>query len=142
MIVPLDPAYLAELATRISFISALLGGFAAAFFATLLTPGRTGKLINWTTGCTAVAAVALVCAAVVTAFIATGLHPAAPAGYQEIAAGQTPRTVSVLCLFIGTFALLIAVALGGWLRSRAVGITATVAAVIGGIILLWAFAGF
>ncbi len=138
----LDPAYLAELATRISFISALLGGFAAAFFATLLAPERSGKLINWATGCTAVAAVSLICAAVIMAFIAAGVHPAAPTGYQEAASAQTPRTISVLCLFIGTFALLIAVALGGWLRSRAVGITATAAAVVGGLILLWAFAGF
>ncbi len=58
----LDSAYLGELGSRIAFVSALPGRFAAAFFAALLAAPERGKLSNWAPGLAGFAAVSLLCA--------------------------------------------------------------------------------
>lgn len=138
----LHPDYLAELARQLAFISAVLGGFAATFFGTLLAATATSRTANWATGSAGVAAVCFVCSAVVTAFIATGLHPSAPPALGVVAGGGVPRALGGLCLIAGVYALLVSVALGGWLRSRAVGVTTTSASVLGAVLVTWAFLGF
>ncbi len=138
----LDPAYVAELGQRIAFVSALTGGFAAAFFAALLAAPERGKVSNWASGMAGFAAVSLLCSAFVATFIATGAHPSAPDGYLSDVLATAPRLIAALGLLFGVYGLMGAIACAGWMRSAAVGWTTTLAAAAGAVLLTWAFAGF
>lgn len=138
----LPAAYFAELARQLAFVAAVLGGFAATFFGTLLAVNSSKRVASWAAGSAAFAAACFICATLTATFIATGIHPEAPAYVAADARGDAPRLIMVLSLMLGLYALFGAIAAGGWIRSRAVGMATTAAALLGAITATWAFMGF
>ncbi len=115
-------------------ISAVLGGFALAFFGTLF--GRTeGRASAWTMGLSAAAAGAFTVTALGWALAASDLALAAAGTSLETAqalvVGFRPIHRWLSILFIGgIFLFLGALGAAGWMRSRRMGVlTATIAVV-------------
>ncbi len=131
----LHPEYLAALARQFGFLGAFLGGVSATLFVTLLTLAKPSKVVRWAIGLAAVGAAAFI----VTAYMSVGViaqsHPNAP---DVIAAG--PRTIvqvgMSLSFAIGTFALLGAIGVSGWSRSKTLGYVTTAVAVLAALPLL------
>lgn len=123
---PLAPEYLAEIARQIGALSAFLGGFAAAFFATLLALGSPRRTASWAIASAAFAAVAFVVAVVASTKLVIVLHPLAPANAGP---GGAARTLMALGFVLGTYALLLSIGLSGWLRSRRMGLVTSALAV-------------
>ncbi len=131
----LHPEYLAALARQFGFLGAFLGGVSATLFVTLLTLAKPSRVVRWAIGLAAVAAAAFI----VTAYMSVGViaqsHPNAP---DMVAAG--PRTIvqvgMSLSFAIGTFALLGAIGVSGWSRSKTLGYVTTAVAVLAALPLL------
>ena len=134
--------YFGELARQLAFVSAVLGGFAATFFGTLLAVDSPKKVAGWAASCAAVAAACFVCATLTATFIAVGTHPSAPAPVATDTVKAGPRVAMVLSMMIGLYALFGSLGAGGWVRSRAVGTATTVAAALGAAFATWAISGF
>lgn len=128
----LDPQYLAEVARQIGFVSAVLGGFCAAFLATVIGTKSESRVASWTIGTATLSAVAFVCAVIASTKLVVVLNPAAPKG--AAATAGSARLVFGLSFILGLYSLLAAIALTGWLRSRRVGAITTTIAAVGAIV--------
>ena len=129
----MTPEAYAELFRQTAFISALVAGFSFAFVGILLTSTSTKRIVGWTIAFSIAATAGLLVCALGWTLSATRM--AALAGQS---AGNTPfalpgaiqnihRTLSLT--FIGCFALfLVSLGMSGWIRSRALGVVATVVA--------------
>lgn len=137
----LSPAYLTALASQIGFLSAFLGGFAATFVATILQAEKPGRVAGWAMGLAAVAATAFVVAAVASTTLVAGSHPEAPASAALSDGLVRARIVSALGFALGAYLLLGAIGCSGWLRSRAVGWTTTIAAGLAGVFVTLSIGG-
>ena len=138
----LSPEYLAELGRQIAFLSAFLGGFAATFLATLLTSTSGGRQVTWTAASAGVAAAAFIVAVIAGTAMAVVLSPGAPAIGAEPSRINHARVAAALGFAVGIYAMLLALGLSGWIRSRKLGIATSSAAFIAGVIVTWAVAGF
>lgn len=127
----LNPDYLVELARQFSFVCAFLGGFAATFMATLLVVSPSRRIGGWAIGASACAAVAFIVGALAASMLIVVLHPHAPANITGMSAVTTARVMSGMGFLIGIHALLAAIGLSGWLRSREVGIVTSLFALFG-----------
>lgn len=138
----LAPAYLMELARQMAFLSAFLGGLAAVLLQLLLPTQGPRRLVTVAVGFTTAAAVAFIIALTGATMMTTVLHPEAPA-YVADAGGLTrARAVSTLMFMLGLYCLLVSLGLCGWIRSRATGLTTSIAAVFGVVMVTWAATGF
>lgn len=131
----LSPAYVAALASQLAALSAFLGGFAATFLATLLTLGHQSRLMTVTIALAVTSAVAFIVTVVAATMLTAVHHPAAPAFMSTVATGW-PRAIMSLGFSVGTLSLLASLGCSGWTRSRAIGWTTTVAAVIGAVLIM------
>lgn len=138
----LSPAYITALGTQIGFLSAFLGGFAATFVATILQVEKPGRVAGWAMGLAAVSATAFVVAAVTSTALVAGSHPDAPAMVALSDGLVRARIVSSLCFTLGAYLLLGAIGCSGWLRSRALGWTTSVASVLAGLLVTLSILGF
>lgn len=138
----LPPDYLAEVARQLAFVSAVLGGFAATFLATLLTARPEGRAGAWAIATSALAAVSFIVAVIATTGLAIVLNPHAPARVIAAAAIGRARLCGTLAFIVGLYALLAAIAASGFLRSRRAGRVTTAIAVLGALLATWAVAGF
>lgn len=129
---PLPPEYLAEIARQIGSLSAFLGGFAAAFFGTLLALDSPRRTASWAMASAAFAAMAFVVAVVASTKLVVVLHPQAPA---HLPPGNAARVLVGLGFLLGTYALLLSIGLSGWLRSRRMGLVTSGLAVGAGLLI-------
>lgn len=126
---PLSPAYLSDIAAQTGGLSAFLGGFAATFLGTLLAMRARGRVGAIAIGCAAVSSIAFIVAVVGSTAVVAGLHPEGPRAGATNMGG--PQVVMTLAFLLGLYALLGAIGLSGWTRSRAAGLTTGIAAAIG-----------
>ncbi|MEP0390711.1 MAG: hypothetical protein ABJ205_06925 [Erythrobacter sp.] len=138
-ITELHPEYLGDLARQFGFLGAFLGGVSATLFVTLLTLAKPSNVVRWAIGLAAVGA----CSFIVTAYMSVGVvansHPNAP---PEMA-GSSIVAIQVLMsasFGIGSLALLGAIGVSGWSRSKTLGITTTTVAFLGAVPLFLDFA--
>jgi hypothetical protein len=140
---PLAPEYLAEIGRQLAGLSAFLGGFAAAFLGTMLTLSSARRVVGWAAGGAAVAAAAFAVAVVAATSLAIALHPLAPAGAASRRADTAAaRGIAGVSFMLGMYALLVTLALSGWVRSRRLGLVTTVAASLAALAATWAIASF
>jgi hypothetical protein len=138
----LPAGYFAALAEQLAFMSAVLGGFAVTFFATLLATRSSKRVISWAIASAGVSASSLICAALAASFLAVATHPEAISSAATAAQSAGPRVTVALCLFLGIYALLAALALSGWARSRRVGWITSIGAGISALLSTWMLTGF
>ena len=138
----LPTTYLLEISRQFAFLGAFLGGFAATFLVTLLGVHANRRSTGWAVGCAAVAAICFVVSAVTAVSITIVLHPAVPANVSAGASVNAGRVISTLGFGLGVYALLAAVGLSGWTRSRRVGLVTSVCAGLGAVLVSWALTGF
>jgi len=128
----LHPEYLAALARQFGFLGAFLGGVSATLFVTLLTLAKPSKVVRWSIGLAAVGAVAFILAAYMSVGVIAQSHPKAPAMVLD----STPWAAQigmVVSFSLGTFALLAAIGVSGWSRSKVLGYVTTLAALLAAI---------
>ncbi|MBN8551310.1 MAG: hypothetical protein J0L52_00265 [Caulobacterales bacterium] len=125
----LSPAYMSTLAAQIGTMSAFLGGFSATFLGTLLALQAKGRLASWAIGCAATSSVAFIVAVVGSTGMMAGLHPDAPREVLPDLGGV--QLAMGLAFAVGLYSLLISLGLSGWSRSRAVGLTTSILAGLG-----------
>ncbi len=138
---PLASSYLVELARQLAFLSAVLGGFAATFLATLVAVDAR-RPAAWVVGLAAAAACGFIVTVVASVAITVVLHPNAPAAVVRSTSVGTARVVSGASFSVGLLALLGAIGLSGWIRSRRVGLATTSTALVGIVLVFWAIGGF
>jgi hypothetical protein len=139
---PLAPEYLAEIGRQLAALSAFLGGFAAAFLGTLLALQSPRRQVGWAAGAAAVAAAAFTVAVVAATMLAVVLHPAAPGVRNRAAEAGVARVITGLAFFVGLYALLAALGLSGWARSRRLGLVTGSVAGVAAVIATWAVVSF
>lgn len=133
---PLSPVYLSALAIQIGGMSAFLGGFAATFLGTLLAMRAKGRIATVAMSFAAVSAVALIVAVVGSTGVYSSLHPEAPGGPAQVEEVLWVRMTMALSFLLGVVSLLASLGLSGWLRSRATGLSTSIAAAIGIVFIL------
>jgi hypothetical protein len=131
----LSPAYMSALAAQLAGVSAFLGGFAATFLATLLTLGHQGRLMTITIGFAVTSSVAFIVTVVAATMLTAIFHPETPpmmANFDAVG----PRAIMTLGFAIGALSLLASLGCSGWTRSRGIGWTTTIAALVGALFIV------
>jgi hypothetical protein len=132
---------MAEFYRQFAFVSSVLAGFAFAFYGTLLLAPTPHRTASWAAFLSVTASIAFLLVTLGTTFAAArAANLAADASLPVEITSQVPL-ISVLFL-IGVFLLLASFGLGGWVRSRQLGIATTISAVIGVIGVLVVMAPF
>jgi hypothetical protein len=126
----LSPAYLSALAIQLGSLSAFLGGFAATFLGTLLARRIGGRTASLCIGFAVGSSVAFIVTVVASTALVALLHPEAPSAARATAPGGA-RLLLTLSFLFGLYSLLASLALSGWGRSRGTGLTTSIAAGIG-----------
>lgn len=138
----LAPGYLVELSRQMGFLAAFLGGFAGILLQLLLPAKRPPRVVATAIGFTTVAAVAFIVALTASTMIGAVLHPDAPAFVADSPGLGRARAVLTLSFLLGLYALLASLGLSGWIRSRSTGLTTSVIAGVGLVLVTWGAAGF
>jgi hypothetical protein len=136
----LSPVYLAALASQIGSLSAFLGGFAATFLGTLLALSVRGRTASMSIGFAVTSSVAFIVSVVASTALVAILHPNAPQAAQAVSSSGA-RTILTLSFLFGLYSLLVSLGLSGWSRSRGTGLTTSVAAGFGVILVTWMVVG-
>lgn len=131
----LSPAYIGALASQLAALSAFLGGFAATFLATLLTLGHQSRLMTTTIGLAVTSAVTFIVTVVAATMLTAITHPAAPPFMATVVTSR-PRTIMSVGFVLGSLSLLASLGCSGWTRSRTIGMTTTIAAVAGAVLIV------
>ena len=131
----LSPAYIGALASQLAALSAFLGGFAATFLATLLTLGHQSRLMTVTIGLAVTSAVGFIVTVVAATMLIAISHPAAPP-FMAALATSWPRTIMSVGFTAGALSLLGSLGCSGWTRSRSIGWTTTIAAIVGATLIV------
>jgi hypothetical protein len=135
------PGYLADLYGQISSLAAVLGGFAIAALAVLLTAAPEKRVASWATGASAFAAGALISSTFLSAILSTDAGKMNAGGFGDLTPSVLPLVTYQGFLFpLGLYALLFALGLCGWIRSKRTGIASTLAALIGAAAVTAGFA--
>lgn len=141
----MSPDYLAEIFRQMAFIGAVLGGFSAAFLATMVTATQAGRIATVTIGAAAFAAASFVAVTVGATIVALNVMALGLSDFNAFpAATDRARFWTGLLFLVGIYALILALGLCGWIRSRSTGWATTGAAVlatIGATVALVAAAG-
>jgi hypothetical protein len=126
---------------QFAFVSSVLAGFAFAFYGTLLLAPTPHRIASWAALLSVSASVAFLIVTLGTTFAAS-LAANLPSGAvlpSGIASEQGPLSI----LFLGGILLLLtSFGLGGWVRSRRLGIATTVVSAFGALGMLLILAPF
>ncbi|MEL7196945.1 MAG: hypothetical protein AAGL10_01400 [Pseudomonadota bacterium] len=135
----LHPEYLSALAQQFGFLGAFLGGVSATIFVTLLTLAKPSSIVRWAIGLAALGAVSFIITAYMSVGVIANSHPNAP---PEMAGGSlvAVQVIMSLSFMIGSLALLAAIGVSGWSRSKPLGIITSVVAALGAVPLILDFA--
>ena len=134
---------MAEYYRQFAFVSSVLAGFAFTFYAALLAISAKSRATSWAAFLTVTASTCFLIVTLGTTFSAArvaGLSAEAELP-PELAAQQAPLSVLFL---LGIYLLLASFGLGGWIRSRKLGIVTVVVSILGaaGVLgALWPFLG-
>ena len=132
---------MAEYYRQFAFVSSVLAGFAFTFYATLLAINRPHRAVSWAALLTVTASICFLTVTLGTTFAATQV-----AGIEDRASLPPPlrqQLPLLSTLFLaGILLLLSSFALGGWIRSRRLGIATTVASVFGVVAVYFALSPF
>ncbi len=130
-------AYLSIAAAQLGTLSAFLGGFAATFVATLLISRHSARATGATIGFSAASSVAFIVCVVGATVLVTGLHPEAPAAFNSRSYLNIVNGVMTSAFMIGITALLLALGISGWTRSKVMGWVTTCISVVGILAVLF-----
>jgi hypothetical protein len=122
--------YVIEYYRQFAFVSSVLAGFAFTLYGVLLGVSTLHKAVNWASLLTVSAAIAflLVTLGMTFASAVAGSLPENALVPPAISVEATPLSV---CFLGGVVFLFVTFALGGWIRSRSLGIATTVVASLG-----------
>jgi hypothetical protein len=115
---------------QLAFVSSLLAGFAFTFYGVLLTTSTAHRVASWACFLAVAASIIFLLVTLgntLAAVVASSLprdNPMPP----SIAAQKTPLDS---CFLFGIALLFASFGLGGWIRSRQLGVATTVAASVG-----------
>ncbi len=134
----LPPDYVAELHRQAAFVSAVLGGFAAAFVGALLTTDSEKQVGTWAVGFAAASSVLFIVATfgssvVVLDVLRLGITDFDFANWP--ASTVSAKSKADLTYFLGIYTLIVAIGMSGWTRSRATGIVTTAVSAVGFLLL-------
>ncbi|HEX8570137.1 MAG TPA: hypothetical protein VF699_09490 [Caulobacteraceae bacterium] len=135
----LSAEYLTELARQLGFVSAFLGGVAAAFVATLLTLRSPRRIVGRTIVCAAATAVAFIISVLGSLAWVAILHPQSPSDPGGSAAREA-QLLTAIPFTAGIALLMVTIGMSGWIRSRTTGLGTTAVAVLGAALALLATA--
>lgn len=123
----LPTEYLSHIASELAFVSAVLGGFAATFLAQLIDSQIKDKKASWCIGSLACSAVLFVVSTIYFTIVVINTYPGA--GDYFIIPLAAKALVAEITFIVGVYALLIAIGISGWIRSRLLGwVTGLIAA--------------
>jgi hypothetical protein len=137
-----SPDVFAEVFRQGAFISALIAGFSFSFLAIILTSSAKKKAAAWTAGFSMAATAGLIVCALGWTFISPRLLAMAAIGSGTAPIPLPPifstihRALSitfVVCFFL----FLTSLGLGGWIRSKKLGIVSTVIAAVAAVYAVW-----
>lgn len=134
-------SYLVELAKQFSFVSAFLGGFAAAFLATLISQKSTGKPVKLAIHSSALAACSFIVAVSAFTMLSMVARPDTPDYVMDQSSVLRARIIGFLAFIIGNYAILFAMGTSGWLYNKRAGIYTTIFASISAILVSWMILG-
>ena len=132
---PVNAEFLAETGRQIASLSAFLGGFAATFLGILLQSPNSRRYVGWAAGAAAVASASFILAVISGTTLALVLNPAAPSGIAKPTFLPQVRTLILVTFACGIYSILLSLGLSGWIRSRALGIVTSSAALISALIV-------
>jgi hypothetical protein len=135
---PGDAQFFGEIARQLASVSAFLGGFAATFLGILLQSQSSRRHVGWAAGAAAVASASFMIAVIAGTLLGLVLNPAAPQGFATPEFLPWARRILVISFGLGIYANLLSLGLSGWIRSRALGIVTSAAALLSGLIV-WTF---
>lgn len=123
---------------QLAFVSSVLAGFAFAFYGTLLTALATHRIASWSAF---LAVCASICFLVVTlgSTFAVTIASNSKLLPEAIQAQQEPLTTLFM---LGIVLILASFGLGGWVRSRQLGIATICASLIGIAGVIWVMRPF
>ena len=117
---------------QFAFVSSVLGGFAFAFYGTLLLAPTPHRTASWAAFLSVTASIAFLLVTLGTTFAASRATML-PTG-QTMPTEITSQLPLISMLFLGGVLLLLtSFGLGGWVRSRSLGIATTTCAAVGAI---------
>ena len=126
---------------QFAFVSSVLAGFAFAFYGTLLLAPAPHRIASWAAFLSVSASIAFLLVTLGTTFAAS-LAADLPSG-TVLPSGIVSERAPLSMLFLGGILLLLAsFGLGGWVRSRQVGLATTAVAVLGALGMLLILAPF
>ncbi len=116
---------IASLARQLAFVSAVVGGFAITYLAVLLSMADRRRIIGVAAGFAMFCAANLLVCALAWSLYA-GMYEAKPTGFTvPVAEFQTKLRWLNGALVAGLVCFLAALGLGGWIRSRSLGVVTT-----------------
>lgn len=136
--------YVTEFYRQTAFMAAVLGGFAAAFVGALLAADAENRIGTWAVGVASAAAVLLVVATLGSTLV---LLYAVLYGITDFDLSAWPRrafwakVIADFAFFGGLYALVAALGLSGWTRSRATGWVTTAVGIAGLLLVTVLLAG-
>ena len=131
---------LAEVLRQLAFIAAVIGGFTFAYFGVLLSITPERKVADWAAGVAMASAVSLI-----TSTLLATTSTVVVIMRQATSFARLPRLVEALSIpagftfFGGLFLLFVSLGLCGFIRSRWLGITSSVLAGVGILVLISLF---
>jgi hypothetical protein len=138
----LAPEFLAEIARQIAFLGAFLGGFSATFLVEVVIAREGRRAAGWAIGAAALASVAFITGVIAATGLVIMSHPNAPQDVREGGSLMTARILAVAGFVLGLYALLIAIGVCGFLRSRRTGVLTSILGAVGLVLATWAMTGF
>ena len=123
---------------QLAFVSSVLAGFSFAFYATLLVAPATHRVASWAAFLAVSASVCFLIVTLGSAFAAVSTSRVAILP-EAIQAQQEPITSLFL---LGIMLTLISFGIGGWVRSRKLGIATTAVALMGIVGVIWVMRPF
>jgi hypothetical protein len=132
---------MAEYYRQFAFVSSVLAGFAFTFYAALLGIDRQKRAVSWAALLTVTASICFLVVTLATTFAAA--HVAVLPDNAELPpvlrAQQAPLSMFFLA---GILLLLASFALGGWIRSRRLGLATTAVAAFGALAVFFALSPY
>lgn len=123
--VEMPSSYLLGIANQLITAAAFLGGFAATYLGTLLFGCPRSRAGSVTICLSAASACCFIVSVLALAALTIQLRPDAPTAYATAGRIAGARVLGLLGFVAGIYALLGAIGLGGWLRSRRLGLATT-----------------
>ena len=131
---------MAEYYRQFAFVSSVLAGFAFTFYATLLAINRPHRAVSWAALLTVAASICFLTVTLGTTFAAAG---GGNRGSRQPPPALRDQLALLSSLFLGGILLLLSsFALGGWIRSRRLGIATTVVSAFGAAAVYFALSPF